>query len=112
MDEKRASDKDGDEYAAAESEHAIVFETTPQSPMTNRTRSKSQKVIIPDTLMCSDSEDELPRPQPRKHIHSSPVPPSAGGHAKHFLVRQFLSIASKKLTASKGSAGGSGSLRK
>ncbi len=58
--------------------------------------------------MCSDSGDELRRPQPRKHIHASPAPPSAGGHTKYFRrnSNQFPSIASKKLTASKGSAGG------
>ncbi len=59
MDEGGASDKDGDEYKAAESVDEIVFETIPQSPMTNWTRSKSQKVIIPDALMCSDSEESV-----------------------------------------------------
>jgi hypothetical protein len=33
--------------------------------MTDRTRSKSRKVIISDAFMCSDSEDELPLLQPR-----------------------------------------------
>ncbi len=43
---KTALDKDGDGYAAAESEDELVtvLETTSQSPMTNRTRSKSGKV--------------------------------------------------------------------
>ena len=36
-----ASDKDGDEYAAVESECDIVDETVRPSPMTMRTRSKS-----------------------------------------------------------------------
>ena len=52
-DEDSASEKDGDGYAAAESEDELVFETISQSPLTNRTRSKSRKVMIPDTLMCS-----------------------------------------------------------
>ncbi len=108
MDEESASDKDGDGYAAAESEDELVFET---SSMTNRTRTKSRKVIITDALMSSDSEDELPRPQPCRHIHASPAPPSAGGHTKYFRRHsnhQFPSIASKKLTARTGSAGGHG----
>jgi hypothetical protein len=33
MDENSASDKDGDGYAAAESEGELVFETIPQSPI-------------------------------------------------------------------------------
>ncbi len=33
MDEDIASDKDGDGYAAAESEDEIVFETIPHSPI-------------------------------------------------------------------------------
>ncbi len=41
MDEDSASDKDGDGYAAVESEDELVFETIPQSPMTNQTWSKS-----------------------------------------------------------------------
>jgi hypothetical protein len=44
MDEDKASDKEGDGYAAADSEDELVFETNPQSPITNQTRSKSQKV--------------------------------------------------------------------
>ncbi len=46
MDEDSAWDRDGDGYAAAESEDEIVFETIPQAPMTNQTRSKSPKVIV------------------------------------------------------------------
>ncbi len=73
MDEDRASDKDGDEYAAAGSEDEQV-ETVPQSPTKNQTLRKSQKVITPDALLCSSSDyaDEvrrttrlLPRPQPK-----------------------------------------------
>jgi hypothetical protein len=110
MDKESASDKDGDGYAAAESEDELVLETIPQSSMTNWTRIKSRKVIITDALMSSDSEDELPSPQPRKHMHASRAPPSAGGHTKYFLrnSNHFLSFASKKLKACKESAGGHG----
>ncbi len=106
MDEDSdVGDQDG--YAAAELEDGLVFKTMLQSPMTNKTRSKSQKVFITDTLMSSDSEDKLPCLQPHKHMHASPAPPSAGGHAKYFLLNQnqFLSNTGKKLTACKGSAG-------
>ncbi len=80
LDEDSASNKDGDGYAAAgpELEYELVLGTIAQSPMTNRSRSKFQTIIITDTLMSSDSEDELPRKQPRTHIHASPAPPSAG----------------------------------
>ncbi len=51
MDEDSASDKEGGGYAAAESIDELVFETSPQSQMTNKTRSKSRKVIITDTYV-------------------------------------------------------------
>ncbi len=75
-----------------------------------RTLSKSYKVIVPETIICSDTEDELLRPQPRKHNRASPVLLRAGGHAKYFQrnSNQFPSIASKKLAASEGQAGGRG----
>jgi hypothetical protein len=60
MDEDSASDKDGDEYAAAESEDELLIEKIPQSPVTNRTRIKSRKVVIPDALVCSDLCVHLP----------------------------------------------------
>jgi hypothetical protein len=103
MDEDSALDKDGDN-AAAESEDELVFETIPQSPMTNQSKSKSRKVIIFDALMSSDSEGK------HWHIHASPTLLSVGGHTKYFRrnSKQSQSIASKKLTASKGSAGGLG----
>jgi hypothetical protein len=83
--------------------HEIVDETVLQSPMKNQTRNKSRKVVIPEALVCSDSEDDLPRPQPRKRIHASPAPLLAGGHAKYFRrnSNQFMSIDSEKLTARK-----------
>jgi hypothetical protein len=51
--------------------------------------------------MSTDPEDELPRQQPRKHIHASPAPPTAGGYTKYFQrnSNQFPSISSEKLTA-------------
>ncbi len=55
--EDSASDKDGDECAAAESDEEIVDETIPLSPMRNRTRSKSRKFVEPEPLLPSDSED-------------------------------------------------------
>ncbi len=84
--EDSASDQGGDKCIAAESEDEIVDGTVPQSPMKNRTRIKSRKVVIPEALTCSDSEDELPRPQRRKSNHASPAPLRASGHAKNFLA--------------------------
>jgi hypothetical protein len=46
--EDSASDKEGDEYAADESDDDIVDATVSPSPMKNRTRSKAQKVTIPE----------------------------------------------------------------
>ena len=57
------SDEDGCECVAPESDEEIVDETLYQSPMKNRTRSKSQKVIVPEPLIPSDSEDDVCRPQ-------------------------------------------------
>ena len=108
--EDSASDKEGDACAAAESEDEIVDETIPPSPGKIRTRSKSQKVIIPPPVMCSDSEDEEHRPRPRKRTHASPAPLRAGGTSKCFRrnLNQFPSIASKKLAARTGRAGSQG----
>ena len=55
--EDSASDKEGDECTAAESEDNIVDETVSPSPTKIRTRSKSRKVIIPAPVMCSNPED-------------------------------------------------------
>ena len=82
--EDSASDKDGEECVAAESDDAIADETVSPSPMKNRARSRSQKVVIPDPLICSDSEDEISRPRPRKRIHASPAPLRAVGTSKYF----------------------------
>ncbi len=79
------SDEDGDECDAAESDKEIVGDRTlHQSPMKNLTRSKSQKVVVPEPLLPSDFEDEGPRPQPRKRNSASPASLSAGGHAIYF----------------------------
>ncbi len=53
-----ALDEDGGECAAAESEEEIVDKTIPPSPMKNQTRSKSRRVVMPEPMMPSDSEDE------------------------------------------------------
>ncbi len=45
--EVSVSDDDGGEFVAPESDEEIVDETLYQSPMKNRTRSKSQKVVVP-----------------------------------------------------------------
>ncbi len=104
------SDEDGDECVAAESDEEIVDETIRQSPMKNRTRSKSRKVVVPEPLLPSESEDEKHRPQPRKRNRASPAPLRAGGHARYFRrnSNQFPSITSKKLADSRGKVGGRG----
>ncbi len=53
------SDEDGGECVAPESDEEIVDEKLCQSPMKNRTRSKSLKVIVPEPLMPSDSQDDV-----------------------------------------------------
>ena len=109
--EGSASEGDGDGCAAAESDGDIVDETILPSLMKNRTRSKSKKVIIPEPLMCSDTEDdEEDRPQPRKRNRAGPAQLRAGGHSKFFRrnSNQFPSIASKTLVQRKGTAGGRG----
>jgi hypothetical protein len=78
--------------------------------MKNRTRSKSRKVVVHEALMCYDSEDELPHQQPSKRHRASRAPLWVGGHSKYFPCNSnsFPSIASKKLTARLGKAGGRG----
>ena len=80
-----ASDKDGDEYASAETDECIVDETVCPSPKKIRTRSKTKQVIPePLALMCSDPEDEETRPRQRKRTHASATPLRAGGTSKYF----------------------------
>jgi hypothetical protein len=94
----------------AESDEDIVDETLQQSPIKNSTRSKSRKVVVPEPLLLSDSEDEEHRPQPSKRNRASPATPRASGHARYFRhsSNQFPIIASKKLADSKIKAGGRG----
>ncbi len=56
------SDEDGGECVAPESDEEIVDRKLCQSLMKNSTRSKSQKVIVPEPLIPSDSEDDVCRP--------------------------------------------------
>ncbi len=57
--EDSAPDEDGNECTAAESDEEVVNERFHQSPIKYGTRSKSrQKVVVPEPLLLSDSEDE------------------------------------------------------
>ena len=69
-----ASDKDGDECAAVESECSIVDETVRPSPMKMRTRSKAQGTLdVPESIMSSDTEENEPRPRQRtRHVQAEP----------------------------------------
>jgi hypothetical protein len=98
-DEGSDSDKDGDECAAAESDPEIMDETIKSSLMLHRIRITYQKVTLPVPSMCSDPEDELPRPQLRKRNRAGPFPLRAGGHAKYFRrnSNHVPSVASKGL---------------
>ena len=58
-DSLSASDKDGDEYAAAgEPEDDIVDKTVSPSPKNIRTRSNTRKVIVPDLETWSDPDEK------------------------------------------------------
>ena len=99
-----ASDSDGNEYAAVESECSIVDETVRPSPMKMRTRSKARpSYVIPDADICSDVEDNEPRPRQRKRNPAIATMPRAGGTSKIFRSNsnQFPSVASKALAARK-----------
>ena len=62
-----ASDDDDKHCEAVESECSIVDETVRPSPMKMRTRSKARRAFVePDPVMCSDVEDDEPRPRQRK----------------------------------------------
>ena len=101
-----ASDNDGDEYAAVESEEEIVDETVRPSLMKMRTRSKTRQPVIPDSIICSDTEDEEPRPRQRKRNHTIATPLRAGATSKYFprSSNRFPSVASKALAACKARA--------
>jgi hypothetical protein len=104
------SDEDGGECVAPESDEEIVDETLCQSPMKDSTRSKSRKVIVPEPLIPSDSEDDVCRPQQCKRNRASPAPERAGRKAKYIRRRSNpLPIMSSKTFASrKAKAGGRG----
>ena len=62
-----ASDNDGNECAAVESECSIVDETVRASSIKMRTRSKARRsLVILEPNFCSDVEDDEPRPRQRK----------------------------------------------
>ena len=106
-----ASDNDGDECVAVESECSIVDETVQPNPTKMRTRSKARQTFVePDPVICSDIEDDEPRPRQRKRNHVIATPQRAVGTAKYFRrnSNQFPSIASKTLAARKSRAGKKG----
>ena len=105
------SDNDDNEYAAVESECSIVDETVRLSPMKMRTRSKARRsLVIPDADICSDVEDDEPRPRQRKRNPAIATMPRAGGTSKFFRrnSNQFPCVASKALAARKSQAGTKG----
>ncbi len=106
--EESVLNDDGNECSAAELDEESVDETFHQSPIKNCTRSRSRKVVVPEPLLLSDSEDEEHRPLPSKSNRASPAPLRAGGHARYFRCssNQFPIIASKKPAARKAKAGG------
>ena len=108
--EVSVSDENGDECVAAESDEEIVDETLRQSQMKNRTRSKSRKVIVPEPLIPSDSEDDECRPQQCKSNRASPAPERAGRKAKY--IRRSSNplpvMSSKTIASRKAKAGGRG----
>ena len=74
-----ASDNDEQEHARTESEDEIVDESLRPSPTKMRTRSKTRKPVIPEAIMCSDTqEDEEPRPRQRKRNNVVGTPLRAG----------------------------------
>ena len=106
-----ASDDDDKHCEAVESECSIVDETVRSSPMKMRTRSKARRVYVePEAIMCSDVEDDEPRPRQRKRNPAITTPLRAGGTSKYFRrnSNQFPSIASKTLAARKSRAGKKG----
>ena len=93
----------------AESEEEIVDETIRQSPTKMRTRSKSSKQVLPEPVICFDTEDDE-YPRQRKRTLAIATPLRAGGTSKYFRrnSNQFPSIASKKFAARKAQAGKKG----
>ena len=80
-----ASDEDDKYRETVESECSIVDETIQPSPMKMRTRSKARRtLVIPDPDICSDVEDDEPRPLQRKRNTVTKTPLRAGGTSKFF----------------------------
>ena len=104
------SDEDGGECVAPESDEEIVDETLCQSPMKNSTMSKSRKVVVPEPLIPSDSEDEEHRQEQCKRNRASPGPLRAGRKAKYVRrsSNQFPVMSSKTFASRKAKAGGQG----
>ncbi len=103
------SDEDGSECVAPESDEEVVDEILCQSPMKNHTMSKSWKVVVPEQLISSDSEDDVSRPQQCKR-RASPAPERAGRKAKYIRRRSnpLPVMSSKRFASRKANAGGRG----
>ena len=89
-------------------------ETVRPSPMKMRTRSKARpSFVIPDADICSDVEDDEPRPRQRKRNIANATMPRAGGTSNFFRrnSKQFTCVASKALAARKSRAGTKGRKR-
>ena len=110
----RLSAMDSDIYdcAAAGLEDDTVEEAFGTNPMRNCTRSRSKKVVIPEPLMPSETENTESRPPCSKRNHASHCVLSASGHARYFHrnSNQFPDAASnlKWLKARRGRAGNHG----
>ena len=105
------SDDDDRYREPVESECSIVDETIQPSPMKMRTRSKDRRtLVIPEADICSDVEDDEPRPRQRKRNPVAKTPLRAGGTSKYFRrnSNQFPSIASKKLAVRRSRVGKKG----
>ena len=106
-----ALDEDDKYHESVESECSIVDETIQPSPMKMRTRSKARRtLVIPEPDICSDVEDDEPRPRQRKRNPVTKTPLRAGGTSKYFRrnSNQFPSIASKTLAARRSRVGNKG----
>jgi hypothetical protein len=114
-----ATEDDDKQCEEIESECSIIDETVRPSPKKAqtsprkiRTRSKAWGTyVIPDSVMCSDEEDEEPRTRSRKRNAVIKTPLRAGATSKYLRRNsaQFPSMASKTLAARKARAGKKGS---
>ena len=87
-----ASHKDEQEYVYvyAESEQEIVDETIRPSPTKMRTRSKSRKPVLPEPIICSDTEDDESCLRQRKRTHAIATPLRAGGTSNFFAKTRII----------------------